>query len=141
MPTKVAADLLPNLGQQRSQSNHPLELDQVASFAPSLVIDVLLALLLIAAGNLQMPIVLRANPDIRPRRRNHQQLDPAKLPPLTHLAAGTIHIDKPAALVTAIASGLIVRNVIKFCRFGQFPGFNSVVRRHHWATPRSSQEK
>ena len=80
----VLVDPLADLRQRRAEGDHPVVLGLVAHRLPSRVVAVLLAAARVAAGGLQVAVRRRADPHVRPRRRDRQRLDllrPAHAPP------------------------------------------------------------
>ena len=64
-------------GRQRlTELDQPVELHTVTKLPPGRVVPVLLAALGVAAGGLQVPAIVRTDPDVGPRGRDGQPADP-----------------------------------------------------------------
>ncbi len=72
VPLQVRVDGGAQPGQGAAEGGHAVVLALVAVRPPLGVIDVLLAALLVAAGRLDVAAGVGADPDLCPRRRNHQ---------------------------------------------------------------------
>ena len=71
----VALDGLADLQDHLAEPEHPLELRAVALRAEFGVVAVLLAPLRVARGHLQVSVLVRADPHLRPRRRDHERAE------------------------------------------------------------------
>ena len=71
----VLVDPLADLRQRHAEGDHPVVLGLVAHRPPLRVVAVLLAAARVAASSLQVAVRRRADPHVRPRRRDRQRLD------------------------------------------------------------------
>src|SRR5262249_46182823 len=78
-PAEVGVGTMPDLGQRLRERDQASVLHLVAHFAPQPVVAVLLASARVAAGRLQMTARVWTDPDVLPRRRNHQRADALQL--------------------------------------------------------------
>jgi hypothetical protein len=69
----IALDTLADFLNHSAEREHALELRSVAMAAKPGVVSVLLSATGIAGRHLQMTVFVGADPDVRPRRRNHQR--------------------------------------------------------------------
>ena len=67
---------LTNLAQHVAQLEHSLEFRPISLLTKLGMVAVLLAAATIARGNLQVAVLVGTNPDIGPRRRNHESAKP-----------------------------------------------------------------
>src|SRR5690606_724947 len=109
-PPEVALDAAAERGQGLPEGDHPVELDPAAHLAPALVVAVLLAALLVAAGGLEVAVRERADPDLVPRRRDRERLDPLALGVGDEGAVGVV-VGKARAAAAARDAGLAVGDV------------------------------
>jgi hypothetical protein len=99
----VALDLrLDALAQRRErprEGEHVVELLLVAAGAPAWVVEVLLAAGGVGAGRLDVAPGVRADPDVLPRRRDHELLDALEYLGVVHAprAVGLVDEAAPAA--------------------------------------------
>ena len=73
---EVLDDAAAQLRQRGGEVEHLVELLAVAVLAPFLVVEVLLAPGVVDPGRLDVPVGLRADPDLLPRRGDRQRADP-----------------------------------------------------------------
>jgi hypothetical protein len=78
-PAKVLADPTPDSRQRQPKGDEPLELAPVATRAEASVVAVLAAAARVASGRLEVARRVRTDPDLVPRWRNCERLDPGKL--------------------------------------------------------------
>jgi len=64
--------------QRFAEADYAIVFVFVANFAPAFVVDLLLATARISTGRLNVAVRRRRNPNVRPRRRNREPLDPEK---------------------------------------------------------------
>ena len=67
-----------HIGQRLRHLQHPVELLLVAFLLPFLVVEVLAAAGRVGADGLDVPVGVRADPDLLPRGRDDQVLDPGQ---------------------------------------------------------------
>ena len=80
---QVGLDLLAQPRQRLREARHLVELLGVPAGAPGVVVAVLLAPRGVDAGGLQVPVRIRTDPDVLPRRRDAELADA-----VDHLALG-----------------------------------------------------
>ena len=99
-------------GRQKSRAclESP-ELGQVGNLAPVLVVDVLLAAAVVAAGGLQMAVGVAANPDVGPGRRNRERVDARELAFVAKAAAVAVEVVEAFAVQLANEARLLVDDV------------------------------
>src|SRR5690606_39380749 len=101
---------------------HAVELRLVAQLFPAGMVDVDLAPLLVAPGHLDVPVLVRADPDLCPGRRTGQLLEA-----LPRLRAGDavalwIQIGEARSLAAAHNARLLVGDGAEAGRAGGGPG-------------------
>src|SRR5690242_9132200 len=83
-----------------------VEVQLVAKVAPPLVIDVLLPPAIVLAHRHDVPVLIRTDPDIAPRRWDHEVFDP-RLGGVGHRPAVRVAIAEPASVLTPADTGFI----------------------------------
>jgi hypothetical protein len=69
---EIADDRSPNSRQRLGEGQHPVELRLIANLAPARMVPVLLASARVAAGRLEMPVLIGRNPDVGIGRRDSE---------------------------------------------------------------------
>ena len=108
--------------QGRSKDGHAFILGFVAHFAPARMVPALFPASGIASGNLQVPSGIRANPYIRPGRRDDKGFNPGQRVLVAYRLAIGINIAKASTPAPAMEPGLSVRDVTQSCRFRDSTG-------------------
>src|SRR5690606_7225921 len=98
-------------GQARAELDHARELAVVARCAPLLVVTILLATTRIAARRLQVTALLRADPNVRVRRRNGELTYALERAGSSNGSATRPQVAKPLADPHALNAGVGVRHV------------------------------
>ena len=99
-------------GRQHARKIHqPVKLGLVANLPPAMMINVLLAVSLVAAARLQVAVRQRTNPDLLPGRWNHQRPDALKRLPVTHDPAIRAAIAESPANPLAADAGVVIMHV------------------------------
>ena len=83
-------------GEPAGHLGHPLELQLVAPGAPVRVVEVLPAAGVVGADRLEVAVRERADPDVLPRGRDHQRLDPRDVLG-RQPGAGVVEVDEALA--------------------------------------------
>jgi hypothetical protein len=94
-------DLLARRGEATREQRHVLVLLAVAQDAPARVVEVLPPPAGIRADRLQVPVRVRADPDISPRRWDHQIPDALHLDGVVDPRAVLVEVDEPAPAAPA----------------------------------------
>ena len=79
LAAEVGEHQLARLGQRLAEHQHPVELLRVPPGPPVRVVEVLPPAGVVGADRLQVAVVVRRDPDVRPRRRDHQVADPLRV--------------------------------------------------------------
>ena len=116
---KIARHLATENWQKPFAGLEPQEFGLVRNLAPLLVVDVLFAAAGIAAGGLQMPVGLAADPDVRPRRRNCERLDAIDMTSIPQPASVAVQILEARAVHMASEAGLVVYDIFQVGEAGQ----------------------
>src|SRR4029078_6945520 len=72
----LALDVVAEVGQRPGERDHVRELLLVPALAPARVVEVLLATAVVEAGRLDVAAGVGADPDLVPRRRDDELVDP-----------------------------------------------------------------
>ncbi len=92
---EVALHRSAQAGEVQPELAQVVELGRLAFVAERVVVAVLLAAPGVAPGGLQVPVGLRRDPHVGPRRRDHQRLDPRHLA-LARRAPAAVHVAERA---------------------------------------------
>ncbi len=113
----VGRHALAEVGQQLAELHHSLVFGLFARFRPFGVVAVLLAPLGIAAGRLDVPVLLGADPDVGVGGRDADLLDPLLVPIILDRPA--LGVDEPPSRAGFLArdAGVLVRDVDETSRF------------------------
>ena len=138
LPRKSRVTARRNLGSNSSPIAQSQEFGEIGDLAPALVINVLLAMPIIATGHLQMPIGGPANPHVRPRGRYRQRLDPLQRAWVAKSYSPSTGIAKTVAIAAPRKAGLLVADVLQLGQSRQLLGrkcFNGQILATHgeWA--------
>jgi hypothetical protein len=114
----VALDSLADFLNHSAEREHALEFRPVTMAAKPGVISVLLSATAIAGRHLQMTVLVGADPDVRPRRGNHQQTEPFEHGGRADYAALGVYILEPAAVPMPSNSRHRIGNVAQTRRKG-----------------------
>jgi hypothetical protein len=98
---------------------------------PLLVIDVLLAPANVPTRRLQMPSLIRANPNVGPSRGNSERPNAFQLLDIANQAARRIGIDKASAARHAVNSVLVSARIAEMRPPGQFLRRDRQHKSHH----------
>ena len=97
----VRLDALSDLPQHVTELEHTLELRAVPMLSEARMVPILLPTASVARCDLKVSILEGADPDIGPRRRNHEGLEPGEhLRRANYLAVG-VNIIEPAPMLLA----------------------------------------
>src|ERR1700722_2027171 len=102
--------------QRRTKDGHAFILGFVAHFVPARMVPALFPASGIASGNLQVPLGIRANPYIRPGRRDDEGLNAGQRILVAYRLALGINVAKAGTPAPAVESRLSVKDVTKPCR-------------------------
>ena len=103
---------LARLGQRLAELQHPVELLRVPAGPPVRVVEVLAAAGVVGADRLQVPVGVRRDPDVGPRRRDDQVADPLGVL-LGQSRAVLVEVDEAAPGPAPGPAGLVGRGATK----------------------------
>jgi len=107
----VGAHLAAHARQHARELGKMVELVGVAHFTPARVVAVLLSSARIAAGCLQVAAFIAADPDIGPRRRDRERLDPLERVPGRQFLALRVEVFESVAGVSARVALLAIAGI------------------------------
>ena len=110
-PRKIARDPPANARQGAGESGEPPVLRLVAQLAPALVIAILLASSCVAPGRLDMALRARADPYLRPGRRDGEPSNSLKRRSVVHRGAGRGDIAKPSCRSAPLDTGHAIADI------------------------------
>jgi hypothetical protein len=114
--------------QREAEPDHPVVLVAVADFGPARVVAVLLAAAGVAAGRLNVPVGVRANPDVGPGGRDHNAADPGERVAAADGLAARHEVAKSLPAANATNRG-VVAHVAKAGRSGGSHRIDRIVSR------------
>ena len=116
---------LPDRGQRISKSDDVFIFGALSHLAKKRVIAILFASLRVASRRLNVTIGKRAYPDIRPRRRDCQSLDPLQHVRFGQLRSVRTRVDKTGPGLFAAYSRPSIRNISQPGKLGGVPRVNN----------------
>ncbi len=133
---QVVLDLRAQLGQRPAELGHAAIFGAVAVGAPVGMVDVLLASSLVAAGGLDMPPRIGADPDVGPGRRDHQLGDAVFRAGAVDDAAVGVDIGEALAGLAAGKAGIGVVHIDE-AGGGRLLGTGQDIGGHHGSRTQS----
>jgi len=128
---EVAFEAAADAGQGVDEIDDALEFGLVANLAPARVIEVLLALPVVASGGLEVAVVQGANPYVLPRGRNHERRDAFERVAIAQDVTCGGAILKAAGMPFAADAGMVIADVTEADGLrglgGRFFGFSVCV--------------
>src|SRR4051812_17503898 len=115
-------DLGPDRRQSLGELHHVLVFGAFANFAKGSVVAVLLSTPCISPGCLQVPVALRAYPDVRPSRRNRKFTNAFENGAVLNPRARNSEICKPRAAFLSADAGFHIADIDQPGRFGGLLG-------------------
>src|SRR6185437_3049148 len=134
MAGDVAFDPPPDPRQRRGERQHSVVLGLVSQLPPARVVAVLLAPAGVAARGLEMPLRRRADPHVRPCRRDGERLDPRPLLGVGDRAPVGVEVLEPTATPAPADAGPVVARVAQAGLLRRLAGVLS-RRRHVHGVP------
>jgi len=106
---ELVAQLAPYAGERARQCTDAFELLEVALLAPLRVVQVLAPAGIVGTDGLQVTAWVGADPDVVPRRRNHQVADSLDVASGQGLAS-LVEVAEPSAVSDPAPAGLLARD-------------------------------